>query len=150
MKKAHDSQQLFAVVRIRGSAKTRTNVNDAAEKLRLKYVNNCTVIPSDSSHVGMLKQAEDRLTWGEIKADVLAMLIKKRGVSEGGGKVDPKKAAAAAEKIFKAGTMKGSGVSSLFKLSPPTAGFRTIKLHYPKGDLGYRGEKINELLERMI
>ena len=28
-------------------------------------------------------------------------------------------------------------------------GFKAIKMVYPKGDLGYRGDKINELIERM-
>ncbi|MFH0836828.1 MAG: uL30 family ribosomal protein [Candidatus Aenigmatarchaeota archaeon] len=36
------------------------------------------------------------------------------------------------------------------KLCPPLKGFRAIKIHYPKGDLGYRGDKINELLRRMV
>lgn len=36
------------------------------------------------------------------------------------------------------------------KLKPPKGGFKSIKEMYPKGDLGYRGEKINELLKRMI
>lgn len=36
------------------------------------------------------------------------------------------------------------------KLKPPKGGFKSLKEMYPKGDLGYRGEKINELIKRMI
>ena len=36
------------------------------------------------------------------------------------------------------------------KLCPPLKGFKAIKMHYPKGDLGYRGDKINELLRKMV
>jgi large subunit ribosomal protein L30 len=35
-------------------------------------------------------------------------------------------------------------------LKPPAKGFKAIKSHWPKGDLGYRGDKINELIKRMI
>ncbi len=35
-------------------------------------------------------------------------------------------------------------------LNSPKKGFRAIKMIYPKGDLGYRGDKINELIERMM
>ena len=35
-------------------------------------------------------------------------------------------------------------------LSCPRKGFKATKMIYPKGDLGYRGDKINELIERML
>ncbi|MBI2583658.1 MAG: uL30 family ribosomal protein [Candidatus Aenigmarchaeota archaeon] len=35
------------------------------------------------------------------------------------------------------------------KLSPPRGGINSKYMH-PKGDLGYRGDKINELVKRMI
>lgn len=34
-------------------------------------------------------------------------------------------------------------------LKPPRKGFRSLKKAYPKGDLGYRGDKIKDLIERM-
>jgi len=36
------------------------------------------------------------------------------------------------------------------QLKPPPKGFRAIKKHYPKGDLGYRGKEINELIKKMM
>lgn len=41
------------------------------------------------------------------------------------------------------------GVKSV-RLKPPAKGFRAIKKPYPKGDLGYRGKEINELIKRMV
>jgi len=41
-------------------------------------------------------------------------------------------------------------LSKVFKLNPPSHGLKSTKIHYPKGDLAYRGEKINDLLKRMI
>lgn len=35
-------------------------------------------------------------------------------------------------------------------LRPPKGGFRSLKLPFPKGDLGYRGEKINDLIKKMM
>jgi len=37
-----------------------------------------------------------------------------------------------------------------FGLKPPVGGLRAIKLVWPKGDLGYRGDAINVLAKRMI
>jgi len=36
------------------------------------------------------------------------------------------------------------------RLSPPRRGYRSTKQAFPKGALGYRGDKINDLLRRMI
>ncbi len=38
----------------------------------------------------------------------------------------------------------------VFKLTPPSQGLKSIKVHYPKGDLGNRKKEINELIMRMI
>jgi ribosomal protein L30/L7E len=35
-------------------------------------------------------------------------------------------------------------------LHPPKYGFRSLKALYPKGDLGYRGAQIKDLIERMV
>ncbi len=35
-------------------------------------------------------------------------------------------------------------------LKPPKGGFKSLKQMYPKGDLGYRGDTINQLIKRMI
>lgn len=43
--------------------------------------------------------------------------------------------------------LKGKKV---FRLNPPKKGLRSIKLRYPKGDLGYRGKEIDDLIKRMM
>ena len=35
-------------------------------------------------------------------------------------------------------------------LKPPKGGFKSKKLHYPRGVLGYNGERINELVKKML
>ncbi|MCX6818998.1 MAG: uL30 family ribosomal protein [Candidatus Aenigmarchaeota archaeon] len=36
------------------------------------------------------------------------------------------------------------------KLKPPKGGLKSVRRFYPKGDLGYRGKEINELIKKMI
>ncbi len=36
------------------------------------------------------------------------------------------------------------------RLKPARKGLKSIKRHYPKGDLGYRGAAINDLIKRMM
>ncbi len=75
-------------------------------------------------------------------------MILKRGRKEGNKRIDEK----AIEDIFndlKKG--KKTIIKPVFRLSPPSKGFRkSIKQHYPNGEVGYRGKEINELLKRMI
>jgi len=41
-------------------------------------------------------------------------------------------------------------IKPVFRLSPPRKGFRSLKNPYNRrGDLGYRGEAINQLISRM-
>lgn len=54
----------------------------------------------------------------------------------------------AEEKTLEALKKKAGG--RIYRLAPPRGGFRSLKKRWPKGDLGYRGGKINELVERMM
>ncbi|MFC2143270.1 uL30 family ribosomal protein [Candidatus Aenigmatarchaeota archaeon] len=46
--------------------------------------------------------------------------------------------------------IRKKGDETAFSLKPPKKGLKSIKKYYPKGDLGYRGDKINALINRMI
>ncbi len=45
---------------------------------------------------------------------------------------------------------KKFGAKKIIALRPPKGGFKSLKQMYPKGDLGYRGEAINEMIKRMM
>ncbi|MBL7160505.1 MAG: uL30 family ribosomal protein [Candidatus Aenigmarchaeota archaeon] len=47
-------------------------------------------------------------------------------------------------------TLKKKGEGPIFRLTPPSHGLKSTKVHFPKGDLGYRGKAINDLLRRMV
>ncbi len=145
---------LYAVIRVRGSVKVRKEIKDTLIMLRLKRVNNCIIVPKTPEYEGMIKKARFYITWGEINKETLEKLVLKRGEPkqkiQGKKKLEEKEAKEIVEKILKQKSLKGLEIKPVFRLHPPKKGYKSIKLTYPKGALGYRGEKINELLERMI
>ncbi|MEM5799367.1 MAG: 50S ribosomal protein L30 [Candidatus Aenigmatarchaeota archaeon] len=151
---------MFAVVRIRGWAKTRKEINDTLEMLKLKRNNNCVLIPETPQYKGMLNKVKDYVTFGEIEKDVLVELLEKRCEIIGGKltkenikeitKFDSFEKFAQALLDGKVKLKDFKKIKPVFRLNPPRKGFRSKRLPYPKGDLGYRGKYINEFLKRMI
>jgi len=139
---------MFAVIRIRGSVNVSKDVEDTLRLLNLKSQNNCAIIPGTKQYLGMLRKAKDRITWGEIDKKTLSKLLEKRG------KISKEKLEEMKMKDFDKlsdALMKNQiKLKLIFRLNPPMHGFKSTRLPYPKGDLGFRGNKINELLERMI
>ncbi len=146
----NEGKGLYAVVRLKGSVRIHRRVRDALEDLRLGRKHSCTLVPADATRHGMLMHAEDFVAWGEINEDTLSRMIAKRGRSSEGGRIDEKKAKAVAKKIMREGTILSAGIDPVFRLSPPSGGLRSVRLQQPRGDLGNRGGKINDLLLRMI
>jgi len=152
----------IAVVRVRGSVGVRREIKDTLRFLHLTRANHCTVIPDTPSYRGMLQKVKDYVTWGEIKPDVLARMIFTRGELAGGEKITDeyvknntgyKSILALAEALVKEEVNYKDlpNVKPLFRLSPPRKGYEGVKRSYKEGGaLGYRGEKINELLIRML
>lgn len=151
---------MLAVVRIRGSVGVRKKLKDSMSILRLDAPNRCVVVPDNPSYNGMIKKVRDYVTFGKINFDTFLAMLKKRGRLDGNKRLDEKTIKETGyesiEQMAKAifgGQVSMKNIPKLkpiFKLTPPSKGFKSIKQHWPKGDLGDRGEAINELLERMI
>jgi len=141
---------MYAVIRVRGSVNVPKDVKDTLRMLRLTRVNHCVVIPKTADYEGMLRKASTFITWGEIDQEMLEKLVAKRGRLPGDKRLAEKEAKDIAKKIIKKGSLKTAGIKPVFRLSPPSKGYRSIRLMYPKGDLGDRGTAINQLLKRMI
>ncbi len=115
----------IAAIRLRGKWGVRKEIEDTLILLGLKRKNNLVVLENNNYNLGMLKKAKDYITYGEIKEETLKKLI-------------PRKEPKGKEKL-------------IFTLPNPKKGFKSIKKGFNQGgDLGYRGEKINELVERII
>ena len=152
---------MYAAVRIRGTVGIRREVRDTLNMLRLSGVNSCSILQEDPTSKGMLGLVKDWITYGEVDKETLVALMKKRLRLNGNKRVDEnvlKKVAgfdsfdAFADALISSKTKLKSfeQLQPFFRLTPPSKGFASIKEHYPKGDLGYRGKEIKELLERMM
>jgi large subunit ribosomal protein L30 len=153
---------MFIVIRIRGTNSVDKRVEDTMRMIRLKAANNCTLLPETDEVKGMLQKAKDFITWGEISKETLAKLLEKRlrtRVNEKKivaenlkeiTKFDSFDALAGALIEGKEKINKIDSVHPMFRLTPPSKGFKSVTDAYPRGDLGYRGKEINGLVERMI
>ncbi len=147
---------MIAVIRIRGGVGVRKEIKDTLKMLRLHRKNHCTLWNVNDSVKGMLQKVKDYVTWGEISEEMLEKLVKKRGRKVGNKRLTEEEVKKVLE-LLKNGDgqpsriLRENGIKPVFRLKPPSKGFKkSIKTPYPKGELGYRGEAINELLERMI
>jgi large subunit ribosomal protein L30 len=110
----------------------------------------------------MLRKSKDYLTWGEVSQENIALLLKKRGRLVGDKKFTEEYAKELgykslddlAEAIFNVKVECSSlpKVKPVFRLRPPKKGFKgKVKRSYSAGgELGYRGDAINDLLKRMV
>lgn len=139
----------IAIVRVRGSINSSRQVRDTFNLLRLYRKNFCVVVDDTPSNKGMMVKVKDYVTYGEIDDGTYKELLEKRSEeykdreSDRKGKIKYKKFILVDDKKIK----------PFFRLNPPRKGFgrKGIKVSYKaKGALGYRGDKINDLLKRMI
>ena len=139
----------LAIVRVRGSIHVREEVRDTLNLLRLYKKNFCVVVEDTPQNKGMITKVKDFVTYGEINEETYKSLIEKRGVEHKGRDTDSKDKI----KYKKAIVVDGKKLKPFFRLNPPKGGFgrKGIKVSFKAhGALGYRGDKINDLIKRMI
>jgi large subunit ribosomal protein L30 len=149
-------------LRIRGTIRARKEARDTLKLLHLTRNHHAVLIDNRPSFVGMLKTVQGYVTWGEASKEVVNMLIKQRGRLLGNKKpteeylqkIGYKTLEDLADAVFdcRVEYRRLPNVQPVFRLPPPTKGFRgNIKKAYRAGgELGYRGEKVNELIKRMV
>jgi len=154
------SKTLF-VVRIRGGVDAQKTVEATLTMLRMERNNYATILKESPSYIGMLRKVKDYVTWGEPDVETVKLLLEARGKITGDEKVtDDVLKGLGYESLEKlataivAGEVEFSqlnGIKPFFRMHPPKKGFkRTVKRPYKDhGELGYRGEAINELIKRM-
>lgn len=140
---------MLIAIRLRGTAKVRADIADTLSMLRLRRPMHAVLLPETPEMLGMLRKVRNWITWGRPSDELLARLIAARGRKPGCGKLTTLEVSQIIANI-KAGK-RPAGLKPVFRLTPPSGGFRqSIKQHWPRGELGDRGDKINELLKRMI
>jgi len=152
----------YVVIRVRGQPDVNYNIEHTMHLLGLNKVNNAAVIPETPSSKGMLQVVKDYCTWGEIDEATLTALIAARGKVAGDKPLDDeylqantayKSVADLAKDIIENDSkMKDViGAKPIFRLHPPVKGYEGNKRSFQNGGaLGYRGAKINDLVNRMI
>ncbi|MEM4336742.1 MAG: uL30 family ribosomal protein [Candidatus Woesearchaeota archaeon] len=114
----------IAVIRIAGRVRLSKEIESTLELLNLKKKFSCVIVENTKTNLGMIKKVKDYVTYGEVNEETIKLLNEKRS--------------------------KGK---KFFSLHPPIKGFErkgTKKSFKEGGALGYRGEKINELIKRML
>ena len=117
--------------------------------LNLHNKNGCVVIDNNPSMMGMVKKVKDYVTWGEISEENYKKLIETRAELYE-ARLEDSKSKIKYNKYF---THNKKNYKKFIRLSPPKNGFGRAGVKSPftrGGALGYRGEKINDLLKRMI
>lgn len=129
--------------------------------LRINRNNFASLIDDRVDYLGMLQKAKDWITWGEPTVETVQNILEKRGRIPGDRKLTEEYVKKIGYKDFKdlaqklvnceISINKIDGLKPFFRLHPPRKGFRkSVKRSYRnKGELGYRGEAINELARRM-
>jgi large subunit ribosomal protein L30 len=153
----------IGVVRIRGSMGVRKDIKDTMNILKLYNKNHCIIINNSPNLIGMLRKIKDYVTWGEIEEKTFKELLLKRGKIIGKKNlteqyIKEKTKLSIDEFVneffnFKKTLNDIPGLKSYFRLKPPVKGFerKGIKVPFSMGGvLGYRKEKINDLILRML
>lgn len=148
-------------IRIRGTINVPKRVKDTLLMLRIERNNYATLLDNRPDYQGMLQKVKDYVTWGEPDQDTIKLILEKRGEVLGGQRltvghlkeIGYNSHEELAQALYKCEVdiNKIKEVKPFFRLHPPRKGFKTsVKRSYRnKGELGYRGEAINELAKRM-
>ena len=150
------------VIRLCGSVGIPKEVERIFKYIHLQRRNHGTIIINNPSFNGTLERLKDYATWGEISKTMLSQLIMKRGKLMGGEKITDEyvnrnfgfdSIAMLSEAIHNSNLdfWKIKNVKPLFRLHPPKGGFRKkMNKHFPKGELGYRANTVDDLLKKMM
>ena len=154
-------KKCLLAIRIRGGINVSHRQEDTLRMLRVDRNNTATLLDDRPEYLGMLQHAKDYITWGEPTLETVSLLIRKRGRKVGDHPIEEgylsklgydshdslAKAILEGEVEFN----KLDGVKPFFRLHPPSKGFkRSVKRPYgDRGELGYRGDAINDLARRM-
>lgn len=155
-------RKCFAAIRVRGTVSASLEARETLQMLHLTRNNYAVLIDDRPSFTGMIKAVQDYVTYGEPSKEIGRLLIKEKGRLAGGKELTDEYAQKVGYKSLdeladgisdcRVEYWKLPNIQRFFRLHPPTKGFKgKIKRGYSSGgELGYRGDKINELLKRML
>jgi len=152
----------IAVIRVRGHAKIQHQAVETMDMMKLTRVNHCVVLPQNETTKGMIQRVKDYVTWGELGHEGLARLLFQKGEVSGGARLTDAyvkenskfQSILSLAKAIDKGEARISDVKGLkpvIRLPPPRHGYEsTRKTVADGGAIGYRGEEIVKLIDRML
>ena len=153
----------IAIIQVRGGIGMKNTVKDTLNLLRLHKKNSCSIVNAIPSFLGMINLIKDFVTWGELDKETFKLLIEKRGRLPGNQQLTEEYLRQTANLTFdqfaeqfidnKKEMKDIPGLKTFFRLKPPVHGYEKKGVKNPfsmGGALGYRKEKINDLIKRMV
>ncbi len=153
----------IAVIRIKGKIGLRHDIKETLNMLRLFNKHTCVIVDNNEHYIGMIKKVKDHVTLGEINQETFMLLLSKRGKVAGNksltedylkNKTNMSHDQFTKEFFSNEKRLKDiPGLKQFFRLKPPEKGFERGGIKKPfslGGVLGYRKEKINDLIKRML
>ncbi len=140
----------IAIVRVRGIINTRKEIESTMKMLHLHNKNYAVVVEDTPQNKGMISKVKDFVTFGPLDEETFKEMVSKRGEEYTGRLTDSK---GKIEYKTKYVEVDGKKYKKFFRLSPPKKGYgaKGIKQSFVKGGaLGNRGEKMSDLIKRMI
>jgi len=163
-KEPEPTEHYLIAVRLDGSPNVRPREESTLNSLKMKTRFSAVILRDNPSARGMLQRVKDHVTWAEAKKEDLEVLLLNRARTvEGLGITDKfvkEKANLPGFRELLSRLYSGKfslaklwemGVKPVFRLHPPRRGFpRSSKRPVAdRGELGYRKDGIQELLDKM-
>ena len=133
---------MIAIVRLRGRVNINEGIVRTLNQLHLPARNSCTLVQENGYYKGMLQKVKDYVTWGSIDKKGIEAILPRIETTDPKAKIDSKA-------ILDCKSLKELKIKPRIRLHPPRGGLKAVTRHYPEGDLGNRGDEINNLLMKM-
>ena len=136
---------MIVVIRIAGRVGMPPKEGEILYNLRLRKKYSCVLVKDKS----ILEIIKNKIAFGEIDKETLALLISKRA-RKAGNKPISESSDLIVNKLEEGKSFEELKIKPFFSLQPPRGGFKkSTKLLYPRGVLG-ENKDINDLVRRMI
>ncbi|MEK6855589.1 MAG: hypothetical protein AABX66_00350 [Nanoarchaeota archaeon] len=138
---------MIIAIRISGMPEVSNTVQETLFRLRLRRKYSAVLLSNTKENANLLRQVRDFIAYGTLENADIVKLIQKRAISTDKKKIDAVKIT----ELINTKGIKSVPIKPFFRLHPPRGGIDS-KIHFPikKGVLGDHGNKINELLVRML
>ncbi|MBN2141994.1 uL30 family ribosomal protein [Candidatus Woesearchaeota archaeon] len=130
IKQKDDAAGKIAIILVRGVVSVKKDIIATINNFALRQKLACVVVPNNETNKYAAMKCKDYVAYGEISEETYKLLVEKRGEKDAFG--------------FQ---------KKVFRLHPPRGGFERKGIKKPfslGGALGYRGEKMNDLIQKML